>query len=63
MKALVSIAVGLVVLLVVVVSVCLSQRDLTRLQELKNKRRFGGRRLLPVEAEELDRLLRKYPWY
>jgi hypothetical protein len=37
--------------------------DLKRLQELMNKRRFGGKKLPIAEQQELDSLAKKYWWY
>jgi hypothetical protein len=36
--------------------------ELTRYQNLKNKKRWGGKKLLPIEQAELDRLRVKYWW-
>lgn len=55
--------VGLAVVLFILVISLSNKGDLKRFQELKNKRRFGGKRLPPDEQAELDRLSRKYPWY
>jgi hypothetical protein len=63
MNAMVGLVVGAIVLVIIVIISFANSDDLKRLQHLKNKRRFGGRRLPPEEEQELDRLLRKYPWY
>ena len=55
--------IGAVVLVLILASAMWNKGDLKRLQDLKNKRRFSGKRLPPEELEELDRLMRKYPWY
>lgn len=54
--------VGLVVLVLILIVSATDKEELSRLQQLKNKRRFSGRKLPVEEAEELDRLLRKYWW-
>ena len=53
---------AVVVALILIVSLT-NQGDLKRYQELKNKRRFSGKRLPADELAELDKLARKYPWY
>lgn len=40
-----------------------SKDDLGRYQQLKNKRRFSGKKLTPDEKEEADRLAKKYWWW
>jgi hypothetical protein len=40
-----------------------NKEDLNRLQKLKNKRRFGGKRLTTEEQGELEKLQSKYWWY
>lgn len=62
-KTVVGLLVALVVLVGIVGASMWDREDLQRLQQLKNKRRFGGKRLPPHELEELDRLARKYWWY
>lgn len=62
-KAAIGLLIGLVVLVCIVGSSMSNREDLQRLQQLKNKRRFSGKRLPPDELEELDRLARKYWWY
>lgn len=60
-------AIGLVVGVVVLVAIAgaslWNSNDLKRYQELKNKRRFSGKRLSPPELEEFYQLARKYWWY
>jgi hypothetical protein len=60
-------AVGLVVGAVVLVAIAGASMwntdNLKRYQELKNKRRFGGKRLSLPELEELNRLAKRYWWY
>lgn len=55
--------IGLVFLVLIVLSALWNKEDLKRLQQLKNKRRFSGKRLSTDEQQELDRLQMKYPWY
>ena len=55
--------VSAVVLVAIVGSSLWNSDDLKRYQELKNKRRFSGKRLPALELEEFDRLARKYWWY
>jgi len=57
------IVVGCVVLIAIVLSSMWNKDDLKRLQELKNKRRFSGKRLPPDELAELEQLSKKYWWY
>lgn len=59
----VGVIVGIVVIVLIALSSLWNKEDLNRLQQLKNKRRFSGRRLSADEANELDRLKRKYWWY
>jgi hypothetical protein len=63
MKEFVAIVVGIVVVLVIVISSMSNKGDLKRLQDLKNKRRFGGKRLPIEEQQELDNLAKRYWWY
>lgn len=63
MKAMIAIVVSAVVLAIIIVVSLTNSDDLKRLQQLKNKRRFSGRRLTADEEQELNRLLVKYPWY
>lgn len=59
----IGLVIGLLVL-VGIVSVSMGNKeDLARLQQLKNKRRFSGKRLPPAEMQEFERLSRKYWWY
>ena len=55
--------VGLVVVALILMVSLTKKGDLKRYQELKNKRRFSGKRLPPDELAELDKLARKYPWF
>lgn len=55
--------IGSVFLALIVLSALWNRDDLKRLQHLKNKRRFSGKRLPADEQKELDRLQVKYPWY
>lgn len=55
--------IGFVFLVLIVLSALWNKEDLKRLQQLKNKRRFRGKRLSTDEQQELDRLQVKYPWY
>ncbi len=63
MKTTIGVFVALVIIAIVAISSLLNRDELKRLQELKNKRRFGGKALPQAEAEELNALQRKYPWY
>ena len=63
MKEIIGLVVGLIVVLVIVASSMSNKGDLKRLQELKNKRRFGGKRMPIEEQQELDALAKKYWWY
>lgn len=55
--------VGLVFVVLILIVSLTNKSDLKRYQELKNKRRFSGKRLPSEELAELDQLARKYPWY
>lgn len=55
--------IGLIFLVLILCTALWNKDDLKRLQQLKNKRRFGGKRLSPEDQAELDRLQMKYPWY
>lgn len=55
--------VGLVVVALVLIVSLTNKGDLKRYQELKNKRRFSGKRLPSDELAELEKLARKYPWH
>ena len=59
----IGIVISLIVLLLIVGASLYDKEDLQRLQTLKNKRRFGGKRLPLHEMPELDKLQRKYWWY
>ncbi len=59
----IGVIVGLVVLVLILIVSATDKEELSRLQQLKNKRRFGGRKLSTDDAGELDRLQRKYWWY
>jgi prolyl-tRNA editing enzyme YbaK/EbsC (Cys-tRNA(Pro) deacylase) len=63
MKAALALVIGLLVLLFIVVASLTNKSDLKRLQELKNKRRFGGKRLALAEEQELNELMKRYWWY
>ncbi|MFV0594837.1 hypothetical protein [Shewanella sp.] len=50
--------------LVAIIGISFSNKgDLDRYQQLKNKRRFSGKRLTPSEQQEIDKLARKYWWW
>lgn len=55
--------IGAVLLILLVLASLYNKGDLDRYQQLKNKRRFSGRRLSASEQEEIDRLSRKYWWW
>lgn len=55
--------VGFVVVAFVLIVSLTNKGDLRRYQELKNKRRFSGKRLPPEELAELEQLAKKFPWY
>ena len=55
--------IGALVLVAIILASISNKGDLERYQQLKNKRRFSGKRLAPSEQEEIDRLSRKYWWY
>ena len=55
--------VGLVVFVLILIVSVTNKPELKRYQELKNKRRFSGKRLPPNELAELEKLTRKYPWF
>lgn len=55
--------IGAFVLVAIVASSLTNKDDLNRYQQLKNKRRFSGRRLSLDEQSEIDRLARKYWWW
>lgn len=63
MKVVVGLIIGVLVVAGILASSLQNKGDLKRLQELKNKRRFSGRRLSVEEAEELNRLQVRYWWY
>jgi hypothetical protein len=56
---------GAVILIVLTIAWAFvrSKGDLARLQLLKSRKRFGGKRLPPSEQAELERLSRKYWWH
>lgn len=55
--------IGVATLAAIVLSFFWNKEDVKRLQELKNKRRFGGTRLSAGDQSELERLQRRYWWY
>ncbi|WP_404463066.1 hypothetical protein LG331_09820 [Vreelandella aquamarina] len=55
--------IGAIVLAGIIGASLSNKRNLDRYQQLKNKRRFSGKRLTPSEQEEIDRLARKYWWW
>lgn len=55
--------IGVVSLALIVLTSLWNKEDLQRLQGLKNRRRFGGKRLSSEEQIELEKLQRKYWWY
>lgn len=59
----IAIIVGAIVLIGIIAASLSNKGDLDRYQQLKNKRRFSGKRLAPQEKEEIDRLARKYWWW
>lgn len=59
----ISLVVGLIFAIAIAGSFVWNKDELARYQALKNKRRFGGKRLPPEDLAEFDRLTRKYWWY
>lgn len=59
----ISAIIGLVVFMLILIVSFTDKKELSRLQQLKNMRRFSGRKLSGEDARELDRLQRKYWWY
>lgn len=59
----IAIIIGMATLAVIALSSLWNKDDLKRLQELKNKRRFGGKRLSADEQAELEQLQKKCWWY
>lgn len=55
--------IGIVILAAIALSSLGNKEDLKRLQALKNKRRFSGKRLSGEEHTELENLQKKYWWY
>lgn len=59
--------IGLIIVVIVLAgivgTILMNKGDLNRYQALKNKRRFGGKRLSVAEQDEIDKLARKYWWY
>jgi hypothetical protein len=55
--------IAVIVLLLIVGASLYDKEELKRLQILKNRRRFGGKKLPPADLQELDKLQRKYWWY
>ncbi|MBO9872469.1 MULTISPECIES: hypothetical protein [Xanthomonas] len=55
--------IGAIVLVGIIGASLSNKGDLNRYQQLKNKRRFSGKRLTPSEQEEIDHLARKYWWW
>lgn len=59
----VSLIVGLVFVVAIAGSSLWNKEELARYQALKNKRRFGGKRLSPEDQAEFERPSIKYWWY
>jgi FtsZ-interacting cell division protein ZipA len=59
----IGIIIGAIFLIALVTAGLSNRGDLDRYQQLKNKRRFSGKRLTPDEREEMARLARKYWWW
>lgn len=55
--------IAIVILAAITLSSLGKKENLKRLQELKNKRRFSGKRLSGEEHTELENLQKKYWWY
>lgn len=55
--------IGVVILAAIALTSLWNKEDLKRLQALKNKRRFSGKRLSRDEQTELEHLQKKYWWY
>lgn len=55
--------IGVVILAAVALTSLWNKEDLKRLQALKNKHRFSGKRLSRDEHTELENLQKKYWWY
>lgn len=55
--------IGLIVLALIVVASMWNKEELKAYQALKNKRRFGGKRLSAADQAEYERLSKKYWWY
>lgn len=62
-KGAIGLIIGAIVLVGIVGASLINKDDLNRYQALKNKRRFGGKRLSAAEQDEIDKLARKYWWY
>lgn len=62
-RALIGLVIGAIVFALILLSSVWNSEDLRRFQELKNRRRFGGKRLSAGDQAEFDRLSRKYWWY
>lgn len=59
----IGIIVGIIVLVAIVGASFSNKDDLDRYQQLKNKRRFSGKRLTQEEQEEMNRLAQRYWWW
>ena len=55
--------IGIAFLVLILLSAAWNKDGLKRYQELKNKKRFSGRKLSPQEQAEMDKLMVKYWWY
>ena len=63
MRFVIGLMVSVIVLVGIAISAHTNKDEVGRLQELKNKKRSGDKRLSHEDAAELDRLLRKYWWH
>lgn len=59
----VAVIISVLVLAGILWACMLDKEELSRHQQLKNKRRFGGKRLSAEDQAELDRLSQKYWWH
>lgn len=62
-QSVVGFIIGIIVFIAIVAASLTNKDDLNRYQALKNKRRFGGKRLSDTEKEEIDKLAAKYWWW
>lgn len=62
-KGAIGFIIGMIVFLGIILSSIMNKEELKRYQSLKNKKRFGGRKLPISEQIELDDLAKKYWWY